>query len=55
MLEDSLLAGRRFSGTFDADQPEALIAYLASDRTVAIERQGKRIIRRSLAERPETD
>lgn len=39
-VEGDALRARRISGVFDADSPEALLIYLASDRTLAFDRQG---------------
>lgn len=43
-IEGQALRARRFSGVFDADAPEALLAYLADDDTIAFDRQGDEIV-----------
>ncbi|HEY3391854.1 MAG TPA: FecR domain-containing protein [Lacipirellulaceae bacterium] len=43
-IEDEELRRRRLSGVFDADYPEALLLYLASDDAVVLDRQGEDLI-----------
>jgi transmembrane sensor len=50
-IEGEALRTRRFSGVFDADSPEALLTYLASDDTIAFDRRGDEIVIRT---RPNT-
>lgn len=44
LVESEELRERRFNGVFDADSPETLIAALASDDTIVIERRGKDLL-----------
>ena len=43
-IEGEQLRARRLSGVFDADNPEALLMYLASDTTVSMEHDGDDLI-----------
>jgi transmembrane sensor len=43
-VEGEALRARRFSGVFDADSPEALLAYLAADKSLEVEREGDEIV-----------
>lgn len=40
IVEGAELRERRFNGVFDADEPETLLAYLASDESIALDRHG---------------
>lgn len=44
VIEDKELQARRFSGVFNADDPESLVTFLESDDEISIERQGDRFI-----------
>lgn len=44
LIEGEKLRARRFSGVFDADDPESLVSFLASEKNIAIERQGDKFI-----------
>lgn len=46
-VEGETLRARRFSGVFDADVPEALLTYLATDDSLAFERKGDEIVIRT--------
>lgn len=41
------VASRRYSGAFDADDPESLIALLSFDRDLQVQREGKEIVIRA--------
>jgi transmembrane sensor len=43
-IEGDELRGQRFSGVFDADYPEALLLYFASDSTLSVDRNGDDVI-----------
>jgi transmembrane sensor len=43
-IEDDELRMQRFSGVFDADYPEALLMYLASDSSIILERNGDDVV-----------
>ncbi|MGH8176118.1 MAG: FecR family protein [Steroidobacter sp.] len=43
-IEGDELRAKRFSGVFDADDPESLVAYLESDDALAFERQGRELV-----------
>lgn len=43
-VEGETLRARRFSGVFDADDPESLLKYLASDSGLVFDRQGHEIV-----------
>ena len=43
-VEGGELRKRLFNGVFDADEPETLVAYLASDDSIAIERRGNELV-----------
>jgi transmembrane sensor len=47
-LEDPALAGRRFSGVFDADDPESLAQVLTGHSGLAVERTAQAIVIRAL-------
>lgn len=47
LVEGEELRERRFNGVFDADEPETLLAYLASDGTIALERRGDDLVIRA--------
>ncbi len=42
-VEGAALQARRFSGVFDADDPESLLMYLKSDSELAFDREGRRL------------
>jgi transmembrane sensor len=46
-IEDDELRTQRFSGVFDADYPEALLMYLASDSSIIMDRNGDDVVIRS--------
>jgi transmembrane sensor len=46
-VEGEALRQRRFDGVFDADDPETLVTYLATDRTIALDRRGDVLIIRA--------
>jgi transmembrane sensor len=43
-IESNELRMQRFSGVFDADYPEALLLYLASDGSILLERNGDEVV-----------
>jgi transmembrane sensor len=43
-IEGDELRTQRFSGVFDADYPEALLMYLASDSTIIVDRDGDDVV-----------
>ena len=43
-VEGDVLQARRFSGVFDADDPESLLTYLASDSGLVFDRQGSELV-----------
>jgi transmembrane sensor len=43
-IEGDELRAQRFSGVFDADYPEALLMYLASDSTLSVDRNGDDVV-----------
>jgi len=47
IVEGDDLRQRLFNGVFDADEPETLLAYLASDETIALERHGNDLVIRT--------
>lgn len=47
-IEGDALRTRRFSGVFDADNPEGLLLYLAMDKSVVMDRDGDDVVIRSL-------
>jgi transmembrane sensor len=49
IVEGDELRQRSFNGVFDADQPETLLAYLASDKSIVLERRGNELV---IRERP---
>jgi ferric-dicitrate binding protein FerR (iron transport regulator) len=46
-IEGDALRARRFSGVFDADNPEGLLLYLAVDKSVVMDRDGDDVVIRS--------
>jgi len=47
IVEGAELRKRLFNGVFDADEPETLLAYLASDDSIALERRGNELVIRA--------
>lgn len=47
IVEGDELRERLFNGVFDADEPETLLAYLASDGSIALERRGNDLVIRA--------
>jgi transmembrane sensor len=43
-IESDELRAQRFSGVFDADYPEALLMYLASDSSILLDRNGDDVV-----------
>lgn len=43
-VEGEELRARTFNGVFDADDPQTLVAYLATDNTIAFERRGNELV-----------
>jgi transmembrane sensor len=43
-VEGKELRARTFNGVFDADDPQTLVAYLATDNTIAFERRGDELV-----------
>lgn len=43
-VEGEELRSRTFNGVFDADDPQTLVAYLATDNTIAFERRGNELV-----------
>jgi transmembrane sensor len=43
-VEGDELRARTFNGVFDADDPQTLVAYLATDNTIAFERRGNELV-----------
>lgn len=43
-VEGDELRERRFNGVFDADDPEMLVSYLATDSTIAFDRRGDELV-----------
>lgn len=43
-VEGEELRSRTFNGVFDADDPQTLVAYLATDNTIAFERRGDELV-----------
>jgi transmembrane sensor len=46
-VEGEELRARTFNGVFDADDPQTLVSYLATDNTIAFERRGNELVIRS--------
>lgn len=46
-VEGEELRSRTFNGVFDADDPQTLVAYLATDTTISFERRGNELVIRS--------
>lgn len=47
IVEGDELRKRLFNGVFDADEPQTLLAYLASDESIALERRGDDLVIRT--------
>jgi transmembrane sensor len=43
-VEGETLRAKRFSGVFDADDPESLLTYLATDSRLAFDREGDELV-----------
>lgn len=48
-IADDALRSRRFSGVFDADNPQGLLTYLALDDSIILDREGNDVVIRSRA------
>lgn len=43
-IEDAAIAGKRYTGIFDADDPESLVEYLARDHSLIFERRDSELV-----------